>query len=197
MTRSATAGAWARPVLWRTRVGPVHLGRGGRMALMAAFGLFGLLGLAGCSEPSNTLDPAVSERAVDKVIGGRIGPPVAEVRCPKEITKGTGKRFSCRAVLEDDAGSVRLRVRQVDADGRLRVDLLDAVLDADDVAGDVTRALVRTYRRQFTVDCGEEGPRVVAPDTTFTCDAEDSAGRRQVVVTVVDAAGTLRYDVGD
>lgn len=159
--------------------------------------LAGLLAVASCSEPATTLDSAASERAVKTAVGDQIDVPVSEVRCPRDIARGLGKRFSCRAVLEGDAGEVRLRVRQIDADGRLQVELRDAVIDNDEVADDLRSSLVRRYLRGFTVDCGKGGPRVVALVTPFTCDAKDSAGSRTVEVTVVDAAGTLRYDIGD
>ena len=131
-------------------------------ALVGMGALAGLLAVASCSEPSTTLDSAATERAVRKAVGDRIGAPVSEVRCPRDIARGLGKRFSCRAVLEGDAGEVRLRVRQIDADGRLRVELLDAVIDNDEVADDLRSSLVRRYLRGFTVDCGKGGPRVVA-----------------------------------
>lgn len=202
MTRVVSAHPVGCPAQRRPRLsadcpGRSQLGRGRRTLLVAASGLVVLLGLEACGEPAATLDSAATERAVDRVIGDRIGPPVAEVQCPEEIARGSGKRFSCRAVLEDGAGTIRLRVRQVDDDGRLQAEPIDAVVDTDVVAEDLRATLVRAYLRGFTVDCGKAGPKVVEPDTKFTCDAKDSAGRREVAVTVVDAAGTLRYDVGD
>lgn len=181
----------------RRSVDPVAGRRRAASALVAMVGLLLLLAQTGCSEPSTTLDSAATERAVRKAVGDRIEAPVSEVRCPRDIARGLGKRFSCRAVLEGDAGEVRLRVRQVDAGGMLQAELLDAVIDNDEVADDLRSSLVRTYLRGFTVDCGDGGPRVVALVTPFTCDAKDSSGSRTVEVTVVDAAGTLRYDVGD
>ncbi|HEX2575829.1 MAG TPA: DUF4333 domain-containing protein [Aquihabitans sp.] len=167
-----------------------------RLGAALAAGLALAVAGASCSETADTLDRAGTERAVERVVGGRIGPDVDRVRCPQEIPRGRGRRFSCRAVLADEVGDVRLRVRQADDDGRLEVELLDAVVDRRDVADDLRRTLVSTYLREFTVDCGDPGPRVVAPGTTFTCDAADPAGEREVEVTVTDAAGTLSYDVG-
>lgn len=152
---------------------------------------------AGCAEEADALDRAGTERAVERVIGGRIGPAVDRVRCPAEIDRGRGERVTCRAFLVDGDQEVRLRVSQADDEGTLEVALLDAVIDRGDVAEDLHGTLVETFRREFEVDCGEGGPRVAAPDTRFTCTAQDATGEREVSVRVTDAAGTLAYDVGD
>lgn len=149
---------------------------------------------AACSQPVGTLDRAATERAVEKVIGGRLD-DVERIRCPDEIARGAGKQFRCDAVLEGDSLEVRLRVRQVDADASLEVQLLDAAIDRTEVAEDLRRSLVTAFERAFTVDCGE-GVTVSAPGSTFSCTAEDPDGTRQVAVTVTDPAGTLSYDVG-
>ncbi|QXC63251.1 DUF4333 domain-containing protein [Aquihabitans sp. G128] len=154
---------------------------------------------AGCSrtKQATTLDTDGTERAIDKVIGSRIEPDVKEVRCPADIARGKGRSFSCRALLEGTGGEVRLRVRQVDADGTLDVDLLDAVVDRKAVATDLRRQLVKRFLRTFTVDCGTEAISVVAPGSTFTCSAKDPAGKRTITVTVTDAAGTVSYDIAE
>ncbi|MCU1499727.1 MAG: hypothetical protein JWM47_3680 [Acidimicrobiales bacterium] len=149
----------------------------------------------GRDEGPPTLDTSATERAIEKVIGGRIEPDVREVRCPDDIDRGEGRRFTCRAVLAGGHGEVRLRVRQTERDTNLDVDLLDAVIDRTAVADDLRRMLVKTFLRRFTVDCGDAEVDVAAPDSTFTCQAEDPAGSRKVTVTVVDAAGTLTYDI--
>lgn len=153
--------------------------------------------VAGCSEEAASLDRAGTERAVKRVIGGRIGPTVDRVRCPAEIDRGDGEAVTCRAFLVEGDQEVRLRVEQVDDDGTLEVALLDAVVDRSEVAEDLHGTLVDTYRREFEVDCGEGGAEVVAPEDTFRCTARDATGERAVTVTVTDAAGTLAYDVGE
>ncbi|CAN5669348.1 hypothetical protein BH10ACT1_BH10ACT1_22030 [soil metagenome] len=165
---------------------------------MPAVLLVGILAVTGsaCSrtKPASTLDTTATERAIDKVIGSRIEPAVREVRCPSEIARGPGKRFGCRAVLED-GDEVRLSVRQIGDHDRLDVALLDAVIDRPAVAVDLRRMLVTTFERAFTVDCGDDVAVVARPRSTFTCSAKDPAGKRTVTVTVVDASGTVTYDV--
>ena len=156
-----------------------------------------LVGVGGCggTQAASTLDTTATERAIKKVVGGRIAPDVDDVRCPSDIPRGVGKRVTCRAVLADGKGAVRLTVRQTNPDGQLDIALADAVIDLDDVAEDLRRQLVATYKRTFEVDCGASGPEVVEPNTTLTCEASDATGKRPVAVRVLDAAGTLRYDV--
>lgn len=154
-----------------------------------------LASLAACSEPATTLERSETERAVQRVIGGRIAVPIDHILCPAVIERGAGRRFVCRAVLSGGAGEVRLRVTQGDDDA-LEVDPLDAVLDRAAVAGDLRGALVETYRRSFMVVCAEPDIRVAAPGATFTCRVIDDEGGRDITVTVVDAAGTVSYDIG-
>lgn len=174
-------------------------GRGGRRrrtmgALVMAAALIATV--AGCSQSEATLDRAATERAVAKVIGGRIGPRVARVRCPDDIARKKGAVVTCRAVLAGDLGDVRLQVTQTDDDADLAVDLLDAVLERDAVAEDLRRSLVKEYRRTFTVECDTAEVTVIASEGTFTCTAEDATTRRTVTVIVTDASGTLSYDIG-
>lgn len=173
--------------------------RAGRRLAAAALAVTLVLGAAtGCGRddgPSH-LDTAATEQAVEKAVDRRLETDVTRVRCPDEIVRGAGRRVACQAILAKGQGQVRLRVRQSGTDTELDIELLDAVIDRKAVADDLRRQLVDRFHRRFTVDCGSARVDVVAPRSTFTCKAEDPAGRRTVTVTVVDAAGTVRYDVG-
>jgi hypothetical protein len=183
------------------------------LAVVAVSGL-----LAACSSDDETLDVAATEDAVADVVVARLGPEVDEVRCPEEIERAAGAVIECRAVLADERGEVRLRVRQADGDGALDVEELDAVIDRDAVATDLRGRLTDTHERDFLVDCADRGDgddrddvddgdgdgddgdgrvEVVAPGSVITCEATDEFGDREVTVTVIDPAGTLRYQVGD
>lgn len=185
------------------------------LAVAAVLGL-----LAGCSSDDETLDVAATEDAVADVVAVRLAAEVDEVRCPEEIERAAGTVIECRAVLARERGEVRLRVRQADGDGALEVEELDAVIDRDAVATDLRGRLTDTHDRDFLVDCanrgdganGEDGNdgaegddgadgvdrvEVMAPGSMITCEATDEFGDREVTVTVIDPAGTLRYQVGD
>jgi len=156
-----------------------------------------LLGLAtGCAKDADTLDSAATATQVQQVIGGRIDPDVDHVTCPTEIARGSGKSFTCTAVLAKGLGRVRLRVTQANDGKALQIGLLDAVIDRADAAQHLHRSLVETYHRSFTVSCGSAGPVVMAPGATFPCTAKDANSSRKVVATVVDPTGTFRFDVG-
>lgn len=154
------------------------------------------VGVAGCSEPATTLDAAATERTVEQVVADRIEPEVSEVRCPDRIERGVGVEVRCRAILASAAGSVRLQVSQVDEDASLEVELADAVLDVDTVAEDLTASLVDELARPVRVDCGDREVLVVEPGSDISCTATDERGDREVAVTVSDARGTLRYELG-
>ncbi len=95
--------------------------RGATLALLVG-SVSVVLAAGACSDKATTLDRTATERAVEEVIGGRLD-DVERVRCPDEISRGAGKQFPYDAVLEPDSAEVRLRVRQVDADGKLEVQL--------------------------------------------------------------------------
>lgn len=164
------------------------------VALVASACAVAVALVAGCAR-TPTLDRAGTERAIEKVIGGRITQPVETVTCPAHLRKGEGEVATCRAVLADGVGTVRLRVRQTDGDAHLDVELIDAVIDRTAAATALHRELVAAYARTFTVDCGA-GPIVVAPGKAFECSASDGTTTRTVQATVTDAAGTVTFDLG-
>lgn len=157
--------------------------------------LVALATLVGCAQEATTLERSETERAVQRVIGGRITVPIDRIRCPAVIERGSGRRSVCQAVLSDGAGEVRVRVTQGEDDA-LEVGLLDAVLDRAAVSEDLRRTLVETYRRSFAVVCAEPDILIAAPGSTFTCRVDDGDERRDIEVAVVDATGTVSYDVG-
>lgn len=188
---------------------PARWGRAAPLALVVASLVLGGA-LAGCSEDATSLDAEATEQAVAEVVSARIGPEVLATRCPADIPLEARATVDCTLTLaatvgprapegevdpEEVEGTLRVRVTQVDAAGKLEVVLREAVLDTADVVLDLEAQLKATFERSFDVSCGEVAHRVVAPEGTFTCRARDRAGPRSVEVTVVDAAGTLRYDV--
>ena len=151
--------------------------------------------LAACAGPAATFDTAATERAIERVVRPRVVAEVDEVRCPSPIPRGDGESVTCRVVLADEAGSVRVRASTLgDGDG-VAVDLLDAVVDPAQVGHQLHQALVAKYARTFTVDCGDDAALVARPGTTISCAVSDDGGRRKVTATVVDATGTLSFDL--
>lgn len=172
--------------------------RPARRARAVALVLAVALGTTACGDDDGViLDRAATEDAVAEVVADGLAVDVDDVVCPDEIERTAGAATACRGVLADDVGDVRLEVRQTDDEGTLDVEVLDAVVDRAAVARQLDDELTSTYERDFTVDCGGGGLAVVAPDSSFVCDATDAEGARDVTVTVTDPAGTLRFEVAD
>lgn len=163
--------------------------------LVASVLLTGLVAgtLAGCSEPAKTLDDGATERVVAAAVADRLGLPVRGATCPDSIARNEGATFACRVTLGGTDGAVRVRVRQ-QGDDRLDVTLLDAVVSERRVTMELKSQLKARFARSFQADCGD-GVRIVAPGETFRCQAGDTNGRRAVLITVTDTAGTLRFQV--
>ncbi|CAN5901943.1 hypothetical protein BH23ACT2_BH23ACT2_25510 [soil metagenome] len=175
------------------------LPRAGRARRAAALLVASGLGLLACSSgQASTVETSATEDAVAEKVAAGLGPELDEVRCPAEIERAVGATVECRAVLAEEGtsepGQLRVEVRQVDDEGRLDVEPLDAVIDRSEVALDLEDTLTDAYDRDFTIDCGG-GLDVVAPGGTITCDAADAFERRTIVVTITDVAGTVLYDV--
>lgn len=165
-----------------------------RTAQLVVSAIVALAVLAGCSQPAETLERAGTQRAVSRVITGRVDGAVPTTSCPRDIARGKGRTVTCTVTLKGTEGTVRTRVRQVDGDGTLAVSVLDAVVANSRVTTELKAQLKARFARAFQADCGQ-GLRIVAPGETFRCRARDAGGRRTVTVTVTDPAGTLRFRV--
>lgn len=150
--------------------------------------------VAGCSKPAKTLDDGATQRVVAGAVADRLAAPVRGATCPDGITRGQGRTFTCAVDLAATDGTVRVRVRQADDGGRLDVALLDAVVSEKRVTAELKQQLRASFARSFQADCGD-GYRIVAPGGTFRCQASDANGRKAVLITVTDTAGTLRFKV--
>ena len=175
-------------------------GRGAGRRLHVGFAVLlvlavGAVSVAGCAKAkAKTLDVPATQSAVGGVVADRVGVAAGATSCPGEIPQGKGTVSACTVTLAKGVGVVRVQVRQVDDDAKLDVRLLDAVIDRAKVAADLRSRLKASFKRSFQVDCGT-GKRVVKPGGRFKCAARDKNGRRAVLVTVRDAAGTLTFAV--
>jgi hypothetical protein len=152
-------------------------------------------GVTACGDATaKTLDQPATESAVGRVVADRLGTVVRNTACPSTIPRGKNEVVKCSVTLSPKLGIVRVSVRQVDDEGRLDVVLLDAVIDNAEVTRTLKTQLKASFSRSFQADCGT-GRRVVAPGGSFRCRARDRGGRRVVLVTVKDAAGTLAFRI--
>lgn len=153
-----------------------------------------LLVLGACSSTAKTLDGPATERAVGRAVAAKVEPAVAATTCPAELPRGKGEEFTCKVELGGKAGTMRVRVSQLDDQGKLSVEPLDAVVSGEATAATLKAKLRTQFKRSFQVTCGT-GWKVRSPGDTFPCRARDKTSRRSVDVTVEDAAGTLSFQV--
>ena len=151
--------------------------------------------LGGCSDDADALDRPATERAVGRAVAAQVAPPVAGTACPGTLTRAKGRRFTCTIELGAGAGTLKVVVRQVDDQGSLDVTPSAAVLSDAAIARSLKALLKAQFDRSFQVDCGDRGDRVRPPGTTLTCTARDRTSRREVTVTITDAAGTQSFEV--
>lgn len=151
--------------------------------------------LAGCSDDASTLDRPATERSVGRAVAAEVAPPVAATTCAGPLTAGQGERFTCQVRLGAGAGTLEVRVRQVDDDATLEVTPTAAVRSDAELAEALRAQLRQQFDRSFQVDCGDAGPTVRPPDSVLACTARDRTSRRTVDVRIIDEDGTLSFTV--
>lgn len=166
------------------------------LVVTAALLLGASVAVTGCGKDATTLDRAATEAAVAKAARSEVPTAPSKVTCPATITKAKGTKVVCTATVPK-LGPVRLQVVQPDDTGALEVRRLDAIVRTDEVAESARVALTKSLGRDVLVVCSTPRPVVVKPGGHLECRADDGAGTRTVEVTVVDAAGSLSYRLGD
>jgi len=154
----------------------------------------GLVASTGCSDEAGTLDQAATERAVGRAVAAEVEPNVTATRCPDELLEEVGGRFTCTVTLKG-AGDLPVDVRQADDEGTLDVTPAAAVVTTNRIVSELTKALETQFKRTFTVRCSGDPVQVRKPSSSSTCSAKDKTSRREITVTVTDAAGTLDFVV--
>jgi len=156
--------------------------------------LVGLVALGACGDDASTLDPAATARAVGRAVDAEIGPKVTSTRCPEDLEREVGGTFTCTVTVQG-AGRLSVDVRQTDEDGKLAVTPAAAIVTRKRIANELGASLAEQFDRSFTVRCSGAPTQVREPGSTSTCSARDATSRREVVVTVTDAAGSLSFEV--
>jgi hypothetical protein len=160
------------------------------VALLAAVALATLVG---CSS-APTLDAAGTERAVGRAVAAKVDPVVSETRCPDDLERADGGTFTCTIVLKG-VGELPVDVRQVDDQGTIDVTPTAAVVAKARIVSELTSSLRDQFDRSFTVRCSGKATQIRTPSSTSTCSARDDTSKREIVVTVTDAAGSLAFKV--
>ncbi len=175
-----------RPVGRRAR--PSTLARRG--SWFAVVVLVGGVAASGCAGGADQLDMARVRRAVDtRAQTNYPGVTLGRVRCPTTVDKRRRGSFVC--TLPVGGATLRIRVTQVDANGRLRLEAQQAVIQKAAAEYFVTGHASITS----TVSCGAQPVLVLAPGARFPCTVTFNDGTMQTVtVRVVDTAGTVALE---
>jgi hypothetical protein len=153
-----------------------------------------MLALAACSGSNASLDQAATERVVGRAVAAEVAPVVSATSCGDDLEQEEGGMFTCTVTLKG-VGKLPVDVRQVDGDGALDVAPAAAIVAKKRISDELAASLEKRFGRPFTVKCSGDSTEIRVPASTSTCSAEDATSRRQVTVTVTDAAGTLAFAV--
>jgi hypothetical protein len=167
---------------------------GVRRGVVLGLALALVLGLAACAGEAEVLDRAATEQQVARVLDEVLEPEVGAVTCPDEPP--VDRAFRCEAELGEERGTLTASVRYDEVDG-LAVEAEQAVLAGTAIADELRAALAEEFGRTFQVDCGDDVAVVREPGEVVVCRARDEGSRRSVDVTVVDASGSLAFEVID
>lgn len=136
------------------------------------------------------LDVARVRRAVDT--RARVeypGVALGRTRCPNTVEKRRGASFVC--TLPVGGATLRVRVAQRDANGHVRLEAQQAVLQKPSVE----QFVAQHASIAATVTCGTRAVLVLAPGARFPCSVSFNDGTMETVaVRVVDTAGTVALE---
>lgn len=145
---------------------------------------------------TSSLDQESTQDAVADTLVDRLpaSVSVSAVACPERIERAKGAKVTCTVTLADNVGELPVTAVQRDNDGQVTVQPSGGAGERSGgrsvggVAQGVVRADVpgRLWRRRI---CGPNHWRVLSVP------GEPQTSRRSVDVTVVDAAGTLWFNV--
>lgn len=154
-----------------------------------------VLVVVGCSTESR-LDADRAEAAVRDQIGEAFATEVTAVRCPDDIAIRQGLAVTCEADLS--AGTMTVQLLQTDDDGAVRVLPEQALVVTEAVEEQAAAALAVRYQRDdVTVTCAGPAERLVEPEATIACEADDGEDTVDLTVRVRDVWGALAFTLRD
>lgn len=149
----------------------------------------GVLAVSACAG-ADQLDVARVRRAIDT--RARVEYPgvvLGRTRCPNTVEKRRGTSFVC--TLPVGGATLRVRVAQRDANGGVRLEAQQAVIQKPSVE----QFVVQHASIAATVSCGTRAVLVLAPGARFPCSVSFHDGSAETVtVRVVDTAGTVALE---
>lgn len=152
-----------------------------------AFIVAAAAGLSACSSGPDLLDVTrVNRDVTTRARSDYPGVPLGRTRCPKEVEKRRGTSFVCTVSV--GGGTLRVRVVQRDANGRVLLQAQEAVIQKQSAE----RFVAQHTSISATVDCGTRAVLVVPPGSRFPCTISYGDGTMQTVsLRILDSAGTV------
>jgi hypothetical protein len=155
-------------------------------ALTSAALLLGACGVA----VGHPLDAQSAQRVIAGKLAGQFGTrPV--VTCESGVPLTSGHTFSCTAVIDGQPLPVTGTV--TGNQGEFSITLGAAVVNLNAAVHQLEAGIAHDTGTSAKVNCGPHRVLVVTPGHSFDCSATQPGGTRQVVVTVVDRNGDVRY----
>jgi hypothetical protein len=170
---------------------PIRLSRSGllRLAVCAA----SLVAVAACAGDAK-LEMGSARSEIARSLERTYDLDVDDVRCPDSVPAEDGQRFTCTVTIGGQPLTVA--VRELGADGRLRVAPTAAVLLTAQVQADLLEELAdRLDDPRAKANCGRAPVRVVLPGRSFECRVADGGSIRVVIVNVRDVNGSLTFQL--
>lgn len=154
------------------------------MALAAACGPSKVIGTERLI--ADITDDVVNEHGVE----------AQEVKCPDSVGVDEGSTFRCSVRLA--GGTLHYEVTQIDDQGQLSFEPVEAVVNPTLAAARVAEHYVANVGKTVDVDCRQDDleVRVVPVGGSFVCRATDRGGAVDgVVVTATSADGEFTFEV--
>ncbi|MGH9106106.1 MAG: DUF4333 domain-containing protein [Acidimicrobiales bacterium] len=152
------------------------------------------LALPGCSiKARDTISAQGVESSISSQLAKNYHVHRSPVHCPPRVPAKVGTTFTCRATL--DGQVLRVHGRVTDGNGQVELKPASAVVVTSSAVTKIAHGLEGKFNEPVSVACPVPALVVAPVGHVFRCVAHVGTVVRQVVVTVADMAGRLRYRV--
>lgn len=144
-------------------------------------------------KPRATLSAGDLEVTIARDLAANYRIPRPVVHCPSHVVPRVGAKLDCTTRLDGQALEVTVTVTA--AHDRARLQPTSAVVPKKLAEEHLAASLAQPLGPGVRVVCPGPALLVVKPGGTFSCAAHAGTTVRQVVVTVTDLSGGMRYQV--
>lgn len=160
-----------------------------RHRLITGLIVLAAVAVTACSTNSGRFDRTETLRMARTELDRVLPIGIDAVDCEEIPRREPDDRRPC-AARTDDGRRVRIDLVADDPD-RLRVEVLDAVIERDVLVARIDDELEEQHDRDFTVVCEQPAVLIVEPGSTLVCRAEDGDHAGEVEVGILDREGDV------